>query len=324
MGAARHAGIEALQLAAPHDAANLGIAHVVGRVGEDEIRIELRIRGLVFVAQRRIVGFAHHSVRTQHAHLLIHLGVVGTHHAAFDGAHVVRVIEREIGDPAEAAEFFPIVGGAMRLAHVFDQGNVPALEFAHQLVGQAVKALYVGEEYGTGAFGDFGENLRRIHRQRTRVNVGEHRREAVLQHRRNVRYPGQRRHDHFTAFGMADLQERHRQQVGRRARIDEHAVLHTEPARPLFLERTHVGAVRQDRIVLLQVHDHRVEVFAQDVVAHQGEFHLTSRRSNRRIRPRWCCGCRRAAAPFRRRETRLPARPPGSLRWWCTSTESLR
>jgi len=160
----------------------------------------------------------------------------------------------------------------VRLADVLDQRDAPPVELGEQLVGQAVETLHMGQEHGARARRDLGQDLLRRHRQRAAVDVGEHRREAVLHHRRDVRHPGQRRHDHLATVGMADLQQRHGDQVGRGARVDEHAVLHAQPLRPLDLERRALRAVGEDRVILLQVLDHRVEVGAGDVVAHQGKL----------------------------------------------------
>ena len=217
-------------------------------------------------------ALAHHAVAAQHAQLLVDVVVVGAHHAALDGAHVVRVIEAEVRHPAEAAEALAVVGRAVRLAHVLDQRDAALLRPASSSSVEAVEALHVGQEDGARLVGHLGEDLLRVHRQRARIDVGEDRREAVLQHRRDVGNPGQRRHDHLAALGMADLQHRHREQVGRGAGVDEDAVLHAQPLRPLGLERGALRAVGEDRVVALQVADHRVEVFAQDVAAHQGEL----------------------------------------------------
>ena len=214
------------------------------------------------------------------------------------------------------------MGCAMRLAYVFNQRNPMPFKFGQQLIRQAVEPLHMGEKHRPGSVVDQGYHLRGVHRERMPVDVRKHRREAVLQHRGNVRNPGQRRHNDFTALRMADFQNRHRQQIGRRTGIDEDAVLDAKPLRPLRLKRAHIGAMRENRIILLQMLDDGIEVFAQDVIAHEGEFHLTFRRSSRRAPPRWCCGHRHAAAPVHRRETHRPAHRGGSPRWWCTSPGS--
>ena len=57
-------------------------------------------------------------------------------------------------------------------------------------------------------------------------------------------------------------------------------------ARPLLLERADVLRLREDRVVLLEQIDHRVEVFAGDVVLHQRPGQLARRgASGRHVRP---------------------------------------
>ena len=50
-GSPLHIRVQSLELAPAHNAANLGVAHVVGGVGKDEIRVQLRIVPLIRAAQ---------------------------------------------------------------------------------------------------------------------------------------------------------------------------------------------------------------------------------------------------------------------------------
>ena len=61
---------------------------------------------------------------TQHANLLVDLRVIGADHAAFDGAHVVGVVEGKIRYPAQAAQTLAVVGSAVGFADIFDQRDI--------------------------------------------------------------------------------------------------------------------------------------------------------------------------------------------------------
>src|SRR5688572_4998731 len=55
-------GVDPLELAAPENAADFGIAHVVGGEGEDEIRVELGVLALVAPSKVSIRGLPHHAM----------------------------------------------------------------------------------------------------------------------------------------------------------------------------------------------------------------------------------------------------------------------
>ena len=78
------------------DAANLVIAKIVSRNGKNEIGVQLRVIRNEAVFQRLIIRFSNHTVSAQHSKVLIKPVVVCADHAAFDGAHMVGVIEREV------------------------------------------------------------------------------------------------------------------------------------------------------------------------------------------------------------------------------------
>ncbi|OSM05204.1 hypothetical protein MAIT1_03364 [Magnetofaba australis IT-1] len=65
----------------------------------------------------------------------------------------------------------------------------------------------------------------------------------------------------------------HGQQVGGGAGADEDAVFDAQPLGPLLLERAHFAGLGQSRHVLFEEFDQIIEVFAQDIVNHQGPFH---------------------------------------------------
>ena len=204
----------------------------------------------------------------QHAKLLIDVVVVGTHHATLDGAHVVGVIEGKVGNPAEGAQFLSVVGRPVGFADILDQGDAAPTQFCQQLIGQSVETLDMRKEDRPRPVADFRENLRRVHGQSSRIDINEYRLEAVLQDRGNVGYPGQWRHDDLTAVRMTNAQDRHGQQIGRGAGVYENAVLHPQPLGPLGLEGPHVGRLRKNRIILLQMLYDGIQVFTQDVVSH--------------------------------------------------------
>ena len=161
----------------------------------------------------------------------------------------------------------------MRFTDIFDQRDIAALKFADKFVRQPVEPLDMSKEYGSGLIRDRRKNFRGIHPQCPGIDIHKYRFESILQHGRNIRDPCQRRHDDLSSLWMADLENGHGQEIRRRTRIDEHAVLHPQPRGPFGLKGSYIGAMRQDRILLLEMLDHGVEILAKNIIAHQREFH---------------------------------------------------
>ena len=77
--------------------------------------------------------------------------------------------------------------------------------------------------------------------------------EAAVQHRGDVGHPGDRRHDDLAAGRAAPCSAASVTQVGRRAGVDEDAVLHAEPVATTRCSKARtLRRLRQDRVVLLQ------------------------------------------------------------------------
>lgn len=74
---------------------------------------------------------------------------------------------------------------------------------------------------------------------------------------------------------MTDLEDGHGQEIRRRTGIDEDAMLHPQPHRPFSLKGPHIGAMRQDRILLLQMLDYGIEIFTKNIVTHQRILHTS-------------------------------------------------
>ena len=124
------------------------------------------------------------------------------------------IIEGKIGNPADAAELLIPVACPVGFTDILDQRDSAPLQFADQQIGQPVKTLHMGDKHRTSPVGDFGQDMRCIHRQTVRINIGKHRGKPVLDHRGNIGHPGQRWHNHLAAVRMTQLEQSHRQQIG--------------------------------------------------------------------------------------------------------------
>jgi hypothetical protein len=142
------------------------------------------------------------------------------------------------------------------------------LQLVEQTLIERVVAQDVSEEDGPAPIRDFRQHLGGVHAESAGIDVHEHRGEAAVQHRGDVRDPRERG-DNDLAEAAALAQGGQGEKVGGGAGVDEDAVFHPEPIRPLALEGADVGGLRQDRVVLPQELDHRVEIGAGDVVVHE-------------------------------------------------------
>ncbi len=208
-------------------------------------------------------------MRAEHPHRFVQVFVVGADHPAFDGAQVMRVVEGEVRRTTKGAEFLLFERRPVRLAHVLNERDSACFQFIQQLPSEPAETEDVSEEHGTSPRRNLRENLLRVHAEGTRVDVRKHRREPAVEDGRNVRHPRDRRDDDLASLTVQFFQCGERDEVCGRSRIDEHAVLHAQPARPLFLERANVLRLRQDRVILLKERNQGVEVFTADVVLHQ-------------------------------------------------------
>ncbi len=261
--------------------------------------VEIRVRFGVALLHRVGTGLAHQSVGAQHADHRVQIGVVGADHAAFDRAHVMGVVEREVRGEPEGPELAVAEGGAVRLADVLDQRNAPLLQRVEQAIAERVVAEHVGQEDGARARRQLRDHLLVVHAERARIDVDEDRRESRVQHRGDVRDPGECRHDHL-AGAVAMPQRGQRDQVRRRARVHEHRVPHAQPRRPFLLEELHLLRLGEDRVVGLQEADHRLQVVARDVVAHQRPRHQNGPRNTTSFASGFATGSQPVARPATR------------------------
>ena len=119
--------------------------------------------------------------------------------ASFAGRQVLRVLETEAPQVAQHPALAALVFGQPGLASVLDDGQLV-------LAGNGVDRIHVaghaedmhGQD-GSGAVGDPALDRRRVHGQRGRVRVGEHRQRFVDQDRVVGRNERVGRNDHLVA-----------------------------------------------------------------------------------------------------------------------------
>ena len=99
-------------------------------------------------------------MRAQQTGLLIDQRIIGADHPAFDGAHVMGIIEGEIGHPADAAEFLTAMHRPVGFTDILDQrdpapllnlGVEPAYSFEQGTRQQLHERVGIGEQ---GALAD--------------------------------------------------------------------------------------------------------------------------------------------------------------------------
>ena len=105
--------VQTFELASSHYPAYFGITGIIGRKRKDKIRVQFWIVVTKQVTKILIIGFAHHTMGAQQTRLLVDKRIIGADHAAFNGTHVMGVIEREIGNPADTTEALTVMRRTM-------------------------------------------------------------------------------------------------------------------------------------------------------------------------------------------------------------------
>ena len=119
--------------------------------------------------------------------------------AAFARRQVLRVLEAEAAEVAQRAALPAPVLGQPRLAGVLDHGEIVLLRDRVDGVHVARHAVDVHGHDGARAVGDPALDGGRVHRQRLRIGVGEHRQRLAQQDRVVRRDERERRHDDLVA-----------------------------------------------------------------------------------------------------------------------------
>ena len=172
----------------------------------------------------------------------LQLAIVGEHGAAFAHRDVVCWVEAEGGDVAPGADHLAVVGGAQRVAAVFDKPQ--AVFVAERLdLGQVEGvAQGVGEHDRFGLGGDGRLNEVGVDVVGLHVNVDEHRDGAELHDRVDGGREARGNANDFVAFLDGTLTELGRSEgaegdeVGRRAGVDGDQVLDANELGQLGLE----------------------------------------------------------------------------------------
>ena len=172
----------------------------------------------------------------------LQLAVVGEHRATFAHGDVVRGVEAKGGDVAPGADHLAVVGGAERVAAVFNQPQ-PVLVTQRLDLGQVEGvAQGVGEHDGLGLGGDGGFNEAGVDVVGLHVDVDEDRDGAELHDRVHGGRETRSHANHFITFLDGALAQFRRgegaegDQVGRRARVDGDQVLDADELGQLTLE----------------------------------------------------------------------------------------
>ena len=86
-------GVETGELGTTEDCVDLGASHVVSRKGKNERWVEIGMPFCVAGTKCFVAGLAHHAMGACDPAEFIEIGIVRAHHAAFDRAQVVCVVE---------------------------------------------------------------------------------------------------------------------------------------------------------------------------------------------------------------------------------------
>ena len=161
--------------------------------------------------------------------------------AAFSGGDMLGVLETETGQVAEYATLAALVFSKPGLAGILDNGEFVFAGDRVDRVHVARHAVDMHRQDGAGSFGDPAFDRRRVHGERGRFGVGEHRQGFVDQDRVIGGDECVRGDDDFVAgIHVHDVQAD--QQGGRTARGGQ-AAFGAEQFRVTRLELRHVPAI---------------------------------------------------------------------------------
>ena len=188
---------------------------------------------------------------TQQQHAVEQFRAVRQRHPQFATADRLAPLHAEAAYVAEGADLSASVSGAVRVTGVLDQQQ-PVL------VGHAAEALHVGhvppdlhDADGPGAPRDLALHVVRVEAERSRINLGEHRRGAGMQDRRDRRVPRVGGHNHLRA----------RADTGRDVRA-------VQRARAVAAGQGPLRADERGKL-LLELTDHPAAGHGQDALVHQ-------------------------------------------------------